>query len=503
MQRIVPALLLLTLGCTSTSGPAQTETETASGHARSVILFVGDGMGLGTVTAARILEGQQRGESGEENVLAFELLPHVALSKTYNTNQQTPDSAGTMTAMMTGTKTRAGVLSVSAAVPRGDHAAVEGHRLRTLLEEAEERGLSTGVVTTTTVTHATPAAAYAHSPERDWQDDADLPESARAADFPDIARQLLEFPYGDGLEVALGGGRQHFLPAAAADPEYPEQTGRRLDGRDLTAEWTAARPGSLYVWNSQQLTELNPFDTERLLGLFEPSHMKFEADRASDAAGEPSLAEMTRTAVMILGRNPRGFVLVVEGGRIDHAHHAGNAYRALVETIELARAVDVGVRIADLRTTLVVVTADHDHTLTMGGYSTRGNPILGLVRENDERGEARAEPARDASGLPYTTLGYANGPGYTGATPVQPEGSKRFPHFAPRASGIRKGRPDLSEVDTRDRNYLQEAAVPLRAETHSPEDVPIYAGGPGSERFDGVREQNYVYHAIVQALGWQ
>jgi alkaline phosphatase len=211
----------------------------AAGPAKNLILFVGDGMGLTTVTAARMLEGQLHGRPGEENLLAFERLPYVSLSKTYNTNQQTPDSAGTMTAITTGAKTRAGVLGVDETVMRGDVAGVEGHRLRTLFEEAETRGLATGVVTTTTVTHATPAACYAHSPERGWEDDSRLSPAAREVDHPDIAQQLVEFRDGDGLDVVLGGGRAPFLPRSAEDPEHPGKQGARRDGRDLVAEWTA------------------------------------------------------------------------------------------------------------------------------------------------------------------------------------------------------------------------------------------------------------------------
>jgi hypothetical protein len=207
------------------------------GHARNVILFLGDGMGISTVTAARILEGQQRGMSGEDNQLAFEKLPYVALSKTYSANQQTSDSAPTMSAIMTGMKTNDGLISVTQRVARGDFRAVAANSAKTLLERAEDRGMATGVVTTTRITHATPAACYAHSPDRDWESDADQPDAANEAGFPDIAKQLIEFPHGDGLEVALGGGRGKFLPRSVRDPEYPDKTGERHDGRDLTREW--------------------------------------------------------------------------------------------------------------------------------------------------------------------------------------------------------------------------------------------------------------------------
>jgi alkaline phosphatase len=111
------------------------------------------------------------------------------------------------------------------------------------------------------------------------------------------------------------------------------------------------------------------------------------------------------------------------------------------------------------------------------------------------------EPALDLGGHPYTTLGYANGPGYPGPSDVQPEGPKRLPHFAKSASAPKDGRPDLAQVKTDDPLYLQEVAIPLGSETHAGEDVPIYAGGPGAALFHGAREQSFVYHAIAAALG--
>src|SRR5205085_580566 len=117
-------------------------------------------------------------------------------------------------------------------------------------------------------------------------------------------------------------------------------TGRRKDGRDLTAEW-AARAGSSFVWNKAQFDAIDPSTTKHLLGLFERSHMEYEADRAKDTAGEPSLAELTAKAIDVLSKSDQGFFLMVEGGRIDHAHHAGNARRALEDAIALSEAVKV------------------------------------------------------------------------------------------------------------------------------------------------------------------
>ncbi len=472
-----------------------------NGRAKNVILFIGDGMSVTTVTAARILEGQQRGQPGEENLLSFETLPYTALIKTYNTNQQTPDSAGTMTAIVTGVKTKAEVLSLDQRVTLGDHTSVAGRSLPTILELAERAGLSTGVVTTTTVTHATPAACYAHSPHRDWEDDAQLPAQARTAGFPDIARQLIEFPHGDGLEVVLGGGRRSFLPSGAADPEDAGVRGRRLDGRDLTAEWLHLA-GSAYVWNKNQLDALDLNVARRVLGLFESGHMEYEHDRPRDAAGEPSLSLMTAKAVALLSKNPKGFFLMVEGGRIDHGHHAANALRALTDTIEFSRAVRVAMDGVDRRETLIVVTADHSHVFTMAGYPTRGNPILGKVVENDETGRPQKEPAKDKHGLPYTTLSYANGP-RDPALFVDPHEKSPSTASPPGKASptVPCCRPDLSSVDTTDPRYVQECTVLLASETHSGEDIPLYADGPQAHLFRGVLEQNVIFHVMAEALG--
>lgn len=468
-----------------------------TGRAKNVILFVGDGMGITTITAARILDGQRKGGSGEENALAFEAFPNVALSKTYSANQQTPDSAPTMTAMVTGVKTDDGLISVSSNVPRREARAeiVRAGALRTILEWAEDRGLSTGVVTTTRVTHATPAACYAHSSERDWEGDADLPAGATA---PDIARQLLDFSRGNGLEVVLGGGRAKFYTADEVDPEYDKRKGTRKDGRSLWREWTDGKPRSAYVWNKAQFDAVDPSTTDRLLGLFEPSHMKFELDRAK-SGDEPSLAEMTQKAIAMLARNPKGYFLMVEGGRIDHGHHAGNAQRALTDAIALSEAVAKAVDLVDARDTLIIVTADHSHVLTMAGYPKRGNPILGKVVEP---GREAPDYARDLLGLPYTTLGYANGPGYAGASDRQPAGPKRFEHMPFKAEPA-TGRPNLTEVDTTQSEYLQESAMPMPAETHGGEDVAIYATGPGAHLVRGVMEQNAIFHVMREAYGWK
>ena len=469
-----------------------------AGKAKNVILFVGDGMSLTTVAAARILEGQRKGGPGEENTLGWETFPATALSKTYNTDSQTPDSAGTMTAMATGVKTRAGVLSIGQQAARGDCVGALAAPLLTLWQLAASQGLATGVVTTTRVTHATPAATFAHSPDRNWENDTDLPAAATAAGCQDIARQMIESQYGRGPQVLMGGGRGNFMPVTQRDPEYDDKVGQRLDGRDLIATWQQRHPGGAYVWNTEQLRKA-PVD-QPLLALFEPSHMQYEHDRTTDRGGEPTLAEMTRAAITRLQGNANGYVLLVESGRIDHAHHMGNAHRALTDTIALSDAVKAANELTSADDTLILVTADHSHTLSFVGYPVRGNPILGKVRGSSGEEGDPSQYARDALGLPYTTLTYANGPSYVGASAQQPEGPKRFPHQASGYQAATQGRPDLTPIDTEAPDFMQEALVPLSYESHGGDDVGIWARGPGSAAVRGTVEQNTIYHFMLQAM---
>lgn len=466
------------------------------GPAKNLILFIGDGMGVSTVTAGRIFEGQLRGETGEENLLSFEQFPNLALSKTYNTNQQVSDSAGTATAYHSGVKAKAGVIGVSDAAFRSDCESSLDAAVTTIAEIAESIGMSAGFVTTARVTHASPAALYAHGPERNWEDDQDMPPEALAAGCKDFASQLIDFPYGDGLEVAMGGGRRSFLPADAADPEEEGQTGERQDGRDLTQEWTQKYDNAAFVWNKEQFDAIDPESTDHLLGLFERSHMQYEDDREQmDIGGEPSLAEMTAKAIEILSKNPEGFYLFVEAGRIDHGHHANNAHRALMDLVAMNEAVQTAVDMTSEEDTLIVVSADHSHVFTMAGYPVRGNPILGRVITNDDSGRPMNELDVADDGLPYTTVSYANGPGAVfELRDVRVEDDPNKIYWTP-------SRTDLSEVDTTDKDFVQQATVPKSSETHAGEDVAIYARGPMAHLLDGTVEQTYIFHLLAEGGG--
>jgi len=212
------------------------------------------------------------------------------------------------------------------------------------------------------------------------------------------------------------------------------------------------------------------------MGLFTQSHMSYEADR--DDTKEPSLAEMTASTIKALAARGTGYVIMVEAGRVDHAHHGSNAYRALKDMQALNEAVKVAKEAAG-DDTLIMVTADHSHVFTLGGYAARGNPILGLVRNpNPETGEPEAEYAKDLDDKPYTTLGYYNGPNAREADS-----------------------PALTDNFVQSKDYQQQTSVRLGSETHAGEDVALFATGPGAHLVRGVIEQNKISDIIDEALG--
>jgi len=436
-----------------------------NGLARNVIIFIGDGMGVSTLTAARIHQGQRQGLDGESFATAMDSLSHTALVKTYSHDAQVSDSAPTATAILAGVKARNDSIGVGPEALVNDCSGSKDKAVPSIFAFAQGTGRATGIISTARITHATPAAAYAHTPQRDWEADSDMPVAAKRDGCLDIARQMIEQPVGSRLDLILGGGRANFLPSSMPDPEYAGATGRRTDGRDLTAAWRKRNPRGAYIWNARDFAQFNPARRDRVLGLFEPDHMRYEADRAGDRGGEPSLADMTRVAITTLRSRGKGYVLLIEGGRIDHAHHGSNARRAL----EDASALDSAVR---TRLEFVLATPEPSHPRTISGYPACGNPVLGVVIDVDK------QTVKAKDGKAYTTLGYANGPAATTDTP----------------------RADPAATDTTALDYRQQALVLLAGETHGGEDVVVRASGPMAHLFKGTIEQHSIFHIIREAM---
>jgi alkaline phosphatase len=446
-------------------------------RARNVIFFLGDGMGINTLTAARIYAV---GESGE---LTIDTLPESAFVKTWSNDAQVTDSAASMSAYMTGVKQNNGVISMSsdtlAMAPAADGGSrclsgpMSGQPVPTLLELAKARGLATGIVTTTSVTDATPAATYAHACHRKLQNQIAAMMVPGGAGYNEAL--------GDGIDLVFGGGAQYFKPAAGG--------GKRTDGRDLLAELRAR--GYRTAFDAASLEALAPSE-QPAIALFAQDDLAYDAER--DPARQPSLAEMTRKAVALLGqrsaqRGNRGFFLMVEGGLIDHALHATRAKRALQETVAFDAALKAAIIEAqkldpDLKHTLVVATADHDHTLLINGYSPRsgktspGNPgVLGLVRSLPD-GKLKL----DKDGAPYTILGFGTG--------------------EHRVQGSRASQAGLTDAIASADDYHQEAAVRMQSGTHGGADVYLGAAGAGAEVFRGTIDNTRVFTLIKEAAGW-
>ena len=316
----------------------------------------------------------------------------------------------------------------------------------TLTNRAKAANKSVGVISTARLTHATPAAMYGHSVSRDIESDKDLMAPFDLPGCRSLSQQLIE----SEVDIALGGGSKEFTEAQIA--AWPGTVAR------TKAEMTAAP------------------SEDRLLGLFNRSHLSFESQRPETE--EPSLAEMTTLAMDRLSNTDDGYVLMVEAGRIDHAHHGTNAYNALKDLQALDDAVAAAVAQAD-DDTLIIVTADHSHVFTMAGYPARGNPILGLSRHVDrETGGPAADYALDADGKPHTTLGYQNGPNVREADS-----------------------PALTDNIVQAPEYRQQTAVHLGSETHAGEDVALFATGPGAQAFRGVMEQDEIGRALANFIG--
>lgn len=447
----------------------------AAGEVKNIIFFLGDGMGPATVTASRIFK------YGEDGSLTMDKLERTARIKTYSNDAQTTDSAPSMAAYMTGVKMNNEVISMSpdtvATNPSKDvngnlginNCAATGNGVAapTILELAKAKGKAVGSITTTELTHATPAATFSHICNR----------NAQYA----IAAQIVPGGAGynaalsDGVDVLMGGGRNHFTPFDAA----ANKTGR-ADGRNLLAE-LAAKAYTVAATKAEMSASPN---NKKFIGLYSSkSHLEYELDRSAtppvgEGATQPSLAEMTTKAMDLLSQNPNGYFLMVEGGRIDHALHGTNAKRALVDTIAFDDAVKAALdkaKLTDptLANTLIVVTADHDHTLAINGYGKRGNPILDINRNYKD-----GQPTKDADGNTYTTLVFGNGP--------------NRPNL----------RTNLDSATVLADNYLQETGVRLASETHGGGDVKLFATGGSSKLFKGTLDNTKVFSLLKSAFGF-
>lgn len=290
---------------------------------KNVIFLIGDGTGFVQLTSG------QYNTVGAAGLLSIQTMPVTGIVKTYSANSLITDSASGATAYSCGEKTDNGMI---AQLP-------DGSDCKTILELAEEKGLSTGLVSTSGITHATPASYAAHVPSRGM--------------YSEIAEQYLT----SGVEVFLGGGTEYFLPSSHSDSE-------RDDDRNLIEEFEA--DGYQFLKNVQDLKQS---EGEKLLGLFAPSGMPSEGRT-------PTLEEMSKKAIEVLSKNEDGFFLMIEGSQIDWGGHDNDVEYVLREVEDFDNAVEIVLDFAQKNgETLVIVTADHE---------TGGMTINGTYGSKDE-----------------------------------------------------------------------------------------------------------------------
>lgn len=269
---------------------------------KSIILMIGDGMGFEHLKLARLVE------LGKDNRFSLEKLPLQLNVTTYSADNLITDSAAAATAIATGNKTNNGMLSISPLFII----------LETILEISYKLGKSTGIVTTTEITHATPAAFMTHVQSR--------------SDTTEISRQIVE---NSTVNIILGGGYDYFS----------------------SLQLTQLKERGYKIINNR--SELIKVDSGKLIGLFAPRHLPYEIERDQEVV--PSLTEMTAKAIEILSQDPDGFFLIVEGGRIDHGAHANNKINVALETIEFSYAVDTAISFSEGNNdALILITADHE-----------------------------------------------------------------------------------------------------------------------------------------------
>lgn len=459
--RITLILLVLVTGIPVTGLAAE-----SFGRARGIILFIGDGMGINQLRSAGIYSQQVLNKP-----LAIDSIPTRGTTTTYSADSEVTDSAAASTALYSGNKVNNGAVNI---LP-------DGRQLSTIGHAGKKAGLSVGVVSTTRITHATPAGVFSRSPDRDLENL--------------IADQMLEFE----PDVAMGGGLRHFVPQS-------RKGSKRNDDKDLIQVMTGK--GYKFVASRLELEEVDLSVTHKLLGLFAMSHMAFEIDRLNvpDPANQPDLAAMTKVALTILERNPKGFLVMVEGGRIDHACHAHDIKASIYDTIAFDAAVKLALEYQKTHPdVLVLVTADHEtgglalgsgakYALDITALQPIGNSLeylCGRIAKQPGNMEAIVKAGGfDLSDSERALL--SKYPPETGPDAV-PELSPykgmlkeyvfSWPHYA------------LSLIES------ERSRVGWASFVHTAQPVITYAIGPGDEEFSGLYDNTDIAKKMVRLLG--
>ncbi|VDM31385.1 unnamed protein product [Hydatigera taeniaeformis] len=438
-------------------------------RAKNVILLLGDGMGMPTISAGRFYAAQQFGLNGSIKKHPFEEWPYNTMARTYDLETSVTDSASSATAYLTGTKTRTGMIGINGAVGVKQCGVWDKfYYSESVLEAAHNAGKATGVMTNTRITHASPSGCYGHVSYRDMESDADLkkfcPHNYQEMKCQDLACQLIQdHPY---INVMIGGGQKNFYPNNVTLPADKKMKGVRLDGRSLVTEWEDLQKSKkqkyCLVSKPSDLALCDASKVDYLLGLPYPDHMPF--NHMVDW-GDPNLLGYVRKAIEVLSHQPNGYFLFIESGRIDHAHHNNEGRRSLDEMKHFDEIIAYIENTVNLEETLVIVTADHSHAFELVGQPGRFQSAIGLDQYYSNNTNDH---------MPLQGLNYMNGPNGL----------------------INESRKNPGVLDIYSWTYMQQALVPLPYASHGGDDVGVYAIGPMSPIFHVTVDNTMIAQAM-------
>ncbi len=451
------AISLLT-ACPVVSGAGTETTESGENpRIKNVIFFIGDGMG----PQHRRIAGIFQGKGDPAHRLALENLKTSGIAYNHSLNALVTDSAASGTALATGYKTNSGYIAMDP----------QGNQLKTILELCRDNGKSTGLITTVTIAHATPAAFAAHVNSR--------------KKYSEIALQYLD----QGVDLLMGGGWNDFLPPAPAGQSvsYRSLYGKRKDHRNLVEDFQ--NKGYTFVHTRDGLMSLDTGKAEKLLGLFAPGAMAYEIDR--DPSLEPHIAEMTAKAIEVLSRNPQGFFLMVEGGKIDWAGHGHDVAGVVHDTIAMDDAVKVALKFAEKNPdTLIVVVEDHE----TGGLAITANTSVERIGRLKATAERMAGMIRkDGSNIREVFETYAG---------IADLKDWEYKKVRDEVTGVAKyfdkwgyGGSVVADI------ISQRTGVHFSTGGHTGAPVLVAVQGPGCEIFDGFYDQTDIPRKIAELLG--
>uniref|UniRef100_A0A0K0FMV5 alkaline phosphatase n=1 Tax=Strongyloides venezuelensis TaxID=75913 RepID=A0A0K0FMV5_STRVS len=471
---------------------------TKNSKPKNVILFIGDGMGTTITTVSRIFKNQNiSAETGkpifDQTPLSFEKFQTSGMVRTHSLDLHVGTSAAGALAMTTGQKSKSGLLNIK---PISDlntcKVKEEEKQYNSLVFEALKNKIKVGLVTTTRVSHATPAALYAFSKSRFHETDYLFETDEQRNNCDDIAKQIVDYP-ANQFSVIFGGGRSFLTPKDEKDPIYKNKTGTRLDGRNIIKEWEQLSENHKVFFTKDDLLNNNYSPKSKILGVFSPSHLEyFETKDELDKETQPTLEEMTESAIKLLSKdNDNGYFLMVEGGLIDVSAHENKGYVAFSETREFDKAIAKAHQLTkeitlksnkyNVEDTLIIVTADHSHPLNFNGFPTRKKSVLGANMADFSKITAPS----DNKTMP--NLMFTSGRGFNTMFSKDPNTGAYI-------------RNNLTDENFRDPNFLVPSCILSKYGSHGGEDVSSFSTGPLSYIFSGNYDNTQIAYNIKYAL---